>query len=76
MCGGMFSGVINFFHEACMVMSRGVVSEGNFLSFVVVGRSTVDLRVSREVQRAVLGAGLSPFCNLATITLVGWICRV
>ncbi len=59
-----------------MVVSRGAVSNGNFLSSVVVGRRRVTLRVSRELRREVLGPGLSPFGNLATITLVGWICRV
>ena len=70
---GRLSGVINCFYEACMVVCSGVVSEGNFLSFVVAGRSRVAPRVSREVRREVLGPGLSPFRNLAIITLVGWI---
>jgi hypothetical protein len=39
-------------------------------------RSRVALRVSREFRIEVLGPGLSPFGNLAMITLVGWICRV
>ena len=76
MCGDRLPGVINCFHDACMVVSRGVVSLRNFLSSVVVGRSKVDLRVSREVRREVLGAGLSSFGNLAMSTLVGWICKV
>ena len=59
-----------------MVMSRGGVSLGKFPSFVIDGRSKVALRVSREVRREILGPGLSPFGNLAIITLVGWICRV
>ena len=74
MCGGRLSGVLNFSHEMCMVVSRGVVSLGSFLSSIVAGRSKVALRVSREVRREVLGPGLSPFDNLAMITLVGWIC--
>ena len=53
-----------------MMVSIGVVSEGNFLSSVVIGRRRVALRVSREVQREVLGPGLSPFGNLTMITLV------
>ena len=65
--------VLNFSHEACIVVSRGVVSLGSFLSSVVARRSIVDLRISREVRREVLGPGLSPFGNLAMITLVGWI---
>jgi len=38
-----------------MVVSRGVVSLGSFLSSVVAGRSRVALRVSREVRREVFG---------------------
>ena len=76
MSGGRLSGVMNFSHEACMVVSRGVVSLGSFLSYVYVGRSRVALRVFREVQREILGPGLSPIGNLAMITLVGWMCRV
>ena len=67
---------MNFSHEACMVVSRGVVSLRSFLSFVFAGRSRVALRVSREVRREVLGLGLSPFGNMTMITLVGWICSV
>ena len=74
--GGTLSGEMNSSQEACMVVSRGVVSSGSFLCFVVPRRSWVTLRVSREVRREVLGPGLSPFGNLATITLVGWIYRV
>jgi hypothetical protein len=59
-----------------MVVSRGVVSESNILSSVVIGRSRVALRVSREVRREVLRPDLSPFRNLDMITLVGWMCRV
>ncbi len=75
-CGGRLSGVIYYFHEACMVVSRGVVSEGSFLSSVDAWRRRVALRVSREARREILGLGLSPFGNLAMITLVGWMCRV
>ena len=67
MCGGRLSGMINCLHEACMVVCRGVESEGDFLSFVVAGGSRVALRVSRKARRAVLGPGLSPFGNLAMI---------
>ena len=76
MCGGRLSGEINFSREACMVVSRGVVSLGSFLCSLVDGRSRVALRVSREVRREILGPCLSPFGSLAMITLVGWICRV
>ena len=76
MYGGRLSGLINYFHEACMVMSRGVVFEGSFLSSVDAERRRVALDVSMEVRREVLEPGLSPFGNLAMITLVGWICRV
>ena len=76
MCGRRLLGVLNFFHEAYMVVSRGVVSEGSFLSYVDVGRRRVALSVSMEVRREILGPGLSPFGNLAMITLVGWMCRV
>ena len=47
--------MINFSRVACMVMIRGVISLGSFLSSVFVGRSRVALRVSREVRREVLG---------------------
>ncbi len=73
MCGGRLSVVMNFSHEACMVVSRGLVSLGSFLSSVFDERSKVALRISREVRREVLGPDLSPFGNLAMITLVGWI---
>ena len=77
MWGGRLSGVMNFSHETCMVVSRGVVSLDSFLSSVViVERSKVALMVPKEVRREVLGHGLSPFGNLAMITLVGWICSI
>ena len=72
----MLLGMINCFHEACVVVSRGVVSEGSFLNFVEAGGRRVVLSVSMEVRREVLGPGLSPFGNLAIITVVGWMCRV
>ena len=59
-----------------MVVSRGVVSLGNFLCSVGAGRSSVALRVSREVRRAVLGHVLSPLGSLAMSTFVGEMCRV
>ncbi len=59
-----------------MVVSRGVVFDGNFLDSVDGGRSKVALRVSREFRREILGPGLSPFSILAIITLVGWMCKV
>jgi hypothetical protein len=59
-----------------MVVSRDLVSLGNFPSRVIAGRSKVALRVSREVQREFLGPGLSPFGNLIMLTLMSWICRV
>jgi len=68
--------VINVFHEACMVVSRGAVSEGSFLNYVDVGMMRVALSVSMDVRREALRPGLSPFGNLAMITLVGWMCRV
>ena len=76
MCGGRLSGVMNCSHEVCMVVSRGVVSLGSFLSSVVDGRSKATLRVSMEVRREILASGLSPFGNLAIILLVGWTCSV
>ncbi len=42
-----------------MVMSWDVVSLGSFLCSVMEGRSTVALRVSREVRRADFGPVLS-----------------
>ena len=59
-----------------MVVSRGVVSLGSFLSSGVVGRSKMALRISMEVRREDLGHGLSPFGYRVMITLVGWICSV
>ena len=59
-----------------MVVISGVVSLGSFLCSVVAGRSSVALRVSREVRRAVLGPVLSPFGSRAMITFVGETCRV
>ncbi len=38
-----------------MVVSRDVVFLGSFLCSVVAGRSSVALRVSKEVRRVVLG---------------------
>ena len=59
-----------------MVVSMGVVSLCGFLCFVVASRSSVALRVSREVCRAVLGHVLSPFGSLAMSTFVGEMCRM
>ena len=73
---GRLSGAINCFLDVCMVVSRGVLSLGNFLSSMVAGRSRVALRVSSDVRREVFGPGLSPFGSLVMITLVGWMCRV
>jgi hypothetical protein len=53
--------VMSFSHEACMVVSRRVVSLGSFPSSMLAGRSRVALRVSREARREVLGPDLSPF---------------
>jgi hypothetical protein len=69
--GGRLSGAMNCSHEMCMMVSRGVVSFGSFLSCMVAGRSRVALRVSREVRMEDSGPGLSPFGSLAMITLVG-----
>ena len=68
---GRLSGVINFIHEVCMVVSWGVVSLGSFLCYVLEGRSRVALMVSREVRRAVFGHVLSAFGSLAKSTFVG-----
>ena len=76
MCGGKLSGVMNFIHEVCMVVSRGVVSLSSFLFSVVAGRSSVALTMSREVRRAVLGPVLSPLRSLAISAFVGETCRV
>ena len=76
MCEGRLSGVMNFIREVCMVVSRGVVSLSTFLCYVLAGSSSVALRVSREVRRAVLGHVLSPLCSLAMSTFVGEMCRV
>ena len=76
LCEGRLSSVMNFIQEVCMVVSRVVVSLGSFLCSVVAGRSSVALRVSREVRRAVLGPVLSPFGSLAMSTFVGEMCNV
>jgi len=59
-----------------MVVSRGVVSLGSFLCSVVAGRSSVALRVLREVRRAVLRPVLSPFSSLAMSEFLDEICRM
>ena len=59
-----------------MVVSRGVVSLGHFLCSVVVDRSSVALRVSREVRRAVSGPVLSPLGSLVMSIFVGEVCWV
>jgi hypothetical protein len=59
--GGRLLGLMYCSREVYMVGSSGVASLGSFLSSVVAGRRRVALRVSREVQREVLGPGLSPF---------------
>ena len=51
LCEGRLLGVMNFIQEVCMVVSNGVVSLGSFLCSVVAGRSSVALRVSREVRK-------------------------
>ena len=53
----------------------GVVSLGSFLCSMVAGSSSVALRVSMEVRRAILGHALSPFDSLAMIAFVGGMCR-
>ena len=67
---------MNLIQKVCMVVSRGVVSLGNFLCSVVACRSSVAIRVSREVQRAVLGHVLSPLGSLAMSAFVGEMCRM
>ena len=76
LCASKLSGVMNFIQEVCMVVSRSVVSLGIFLCSVVAGRSSVALRVSRKVRRAVLAPVLSPIGSLAISTFVGEMCRV
>ena len=67
---------MNFIQEECMLVSRGVVSLSSFLCFVVAGRSSLALTVSREVRRTVWGPVLSPFGSLAMSIVVGEMCRV
>ena len=76
MYGGRSSVVMYCSHELCMVVSRGVVSLGSFLSSVVAGRSRVAQRVSKAVRREVLGPDLSPLGDSAMMTLVGWMWSV
>ena len=76
LCEGQLSGVMNLVQEVCMVVSRGVVSLGSFLCYVVASIISVALRVSREVRRAVLGPVLSPFGSLVMSTFVGEMCKV
>ena len=59
-----------------MLVRRGVVSLGSFLCSVLAGRSSVALRVSREVRIAVLGPILSPLGSRAMSAFVGEMCRV
>ena len=66
------SGLVNCSHEVCMVVSRGAVSLGSFLSSEGAGRSRVAQGLSREVRREVLGPSLSPFGSSAMMMLVGW----
>jgi len=75
LCEDKLSVVMNFIQEVCMVVIRGVVSLGSFLYYVVAGRSSLVLRVSKEVRRVVWGPVLSPFGSLAMITFVGGMCR-
>ena len=56
LCEGKLSGAMNFIQEVCMVVSRVVVSLGSFLCSVLVGRSSVALRVSRKVSKGGFGA--------------------
>jgi hypothetical protein len=67
---------MNFIQEVCVVVSRDVVSLGSSLCYVVAGRSSVALKVSKEVRRAVLGPVLSSFGSLVMNTFVGGMCRV
>jgi len=76
MCGGRLPGVMNFSQEVCMAVSRCVVSLGSFLCSVVAGRSSVALRVSKEVRRAVMGPVLSACGSLAMSTFIGGMCRM
>ncbi len=69
------SGLMNFIHDVCMVVSWGLVSLRSFLCSVLEGSSRVALRVSREVRRAVFGPVLSAFGSLAMDTFVGCVCR-
>ena len=73
---GRLSGVMHLILEVCMVVSRGVVSLGSFMCSLVAGRSSVALRVSRDVRRAVLGPVLSPLGSLAMSAFLGEMCRV
>ncbi len=41
LCGGKLSCVMNSVQEVCMVVSRGFLSLGSFLCFVVDGRDVV-----------------------------------
>jgi hypothetical protein len=59
-----------------MMVISCVLSLGSFRSSVVVGRSRVALRVSKEVWIEVLGPGLSALGSLAMMTLVGWMWSV
>ena len=76
LCVGKLSGLMYVCHDACIVVSRGVVSLGSFLCSVVVGRRRVALSVSSEVRRAVFVPGLSAFGILAMSAFVGDMWRV
>ncbi len=59
-----------------MVVINGVVSLGSFLCSVAAGRSSVALRVSREVRRKVFGPVLSAFGSPSMRKFLGEMCRV
>ena len=73
---GKVTVLMYFVHDVCMLVCWGVVSLGSFLCSVVEGRSSVALKLSREVRRAVLGPVLSAFESLDRNTSVGEMCRV
>ena len=73
---GKLSGLMYICHDACIVVSSGVVSLGSFLCSVVGGRRRVARSVSSEVRRAVFGPSFSAFGSLAMSAFVGDMWRV
>ena len=76
MCDGRSPGFRNGSQEGRIIVEKGVVFLGRFLSSEEAGSSRVALRESMALRRDVLTPGLSSLGSLATMTLAGCIWRV